>query len=440
MRRGRISLAAAAVLLLQVGGAANVAAAPTPSPAASPSPSPSVQCADSDTSSLCQQKRALDQVRARLEGNLASARAAQAQLEHSVAENLAEQRTIRDRVTEASARIEGIDSQLQEQARQISALEVQIEHEQAQVRVLARALYYAPSSVLVLLASARSASDLLTGTADLLAAAGRATRIERTIAGQRAALAALRSRTEDERSEQARNRDAMTTGLERLAELHQQQLTSSSRLALAVQRTQAEIAAVDRQSADVAGRIALMLQQQQEQAIADAMQQAWAQAQLWILANPGVPGISAGHSHRYRFVWPEPRSQITQGFGPTDLALEPAYLGFPHFHMGIDLAAPEGTPVLAADDGVVAVVGDGTTGYGRFVILSHRDGLTTLYGHLAQPVVKVGDQVVQGQPVGMEGSTGYSTGPHVHFELRVAGVPRDPTPLLPPGAPSPYSG
>jgi murein DD-endopeptidase MepM/ murein hydrolase activator NlpD len=87
---------------------------------------------------------------------------------------------------------------------------------------------------------------------------------------------------------------------------------------------------------------------------------------------------------------------------------------------------------------VVALVGVSSQGYGRYVVIAHPGGLDTLYGHLSASLVKVGQLVVQGQTIGLEGSTGNSTGPHLHFELRIKQQPIDPTPYLPPGAPSPY--
>jgi murein DD-endopeptidase MepM/ murein hydrolase activator NlpD len=83
----------------------------------------------------------------------------------------------------------------------------------------------------------------------------------------------------------------------------------------------------------------------------------------------------------------------------------------------------------------VAVVGSGTTGYGNYVVVAHAGGLTTLYGHLAVALVTTGQTVGQGQPIGLEGSTGNSTGPHCHFELRVDGQPVDPVPFLPSASP-----
>jgi murein DD-endopeptidase MepM/ murein hydrolase activator NlpD len=164
---------------------------------------------------------------------------------------------------------------------------------------------------------------------------------------------------------------------------------------------------------------------------------------LWEELNPvaGLPfPSSAGHSTKYRLIWPNPTGVITQGFGPSSLGFEPSFAGFAHFHTGVDVASPQGTPILAADDGVVALVGSGTTGYGNYVVIAHAGGVTTLYGHLLAATVRQGDRLSQGQVIGLEGSTGNSTGPHVHFEVRVNGLPIDPLPYLPPGAPSTFRG
>ena len=182
-----------------------------------------------------------------------------------------------------------------------------------------------------------------------------------------------------------------------------------------------------------------MLEQQQDAIIAAAMQAVWTQVQLWYQSNNvGQIPTSAGHSTRYRFIWPEPKATISQPFGPSTFWFEPAYGGYPHFHTGIDLVEPYGSAVYAADDGIVALVGNSSGGYGNYVVIAHAGGLDTLYGHLAAALVKVGQKVVQGQTIGVEGSTGNSTGPHLHFELRINQVPVNPTPYLPPGAPSPY--
>jgi murein DD-endopeptidase MepM/ murein hydrolase activator NlpD len=135
---------------------------------------------------------------------------------------------------------------------------------------------------------------------------------------------------------------------------------------------------------------------------------------------------------------PIPHATITQGFGPTSFTFEAAYAGFAHFHTGIDLAVPLGTPVFAAADGVVVLAGSMTdasgalVGYGNYIVIQHDAGLKTLYGHLLAIGVKEGQVVKRGQLIGLVGSTGNSTGPHTHFEVRIDNSPVDPLQLLPP--------
>ncbi len=126
---------------------------------------------------------------------------------------------------------------------------------------------------------------------------------------------------------------------------------------------------------------------------------------------------------------PLPGALRTQGFGCTSFELEPANPECPggHFHAGLDLAGPgPGTPVLAAAGGLVLTVVSSPGGYGLHVVLDHGHGLTTLYAHLQRSAVAAGELVAGGQPVGGLGSTGLSTGTHLHFEVRTGGRPADP--------------
>jgi len=95
-------------------------------------------------------------------------------------------------------------------------------------------------------------------------------------------------------------------------------------------------------------------------------------------------------------------------------------------HEGVDIAGRFGTPVVASADGAVASVDRDPAGYGRFVLLNHGATVETLYGHLAQVIVQPGAAVRRGDVIAYMGSSGRSTGPHVHYEVRVAGVHHDP--------------
>jgi murein DD-endopeptidase MepM/ murein hydrolase activator NlpD len=98
-------------------------------------------------------------------------------------------------------------------------------------------------------------------------------------------------------------------------------------------------------------------------------------------------------------------------------------------HAGIDVAAPTGTPIWAAKAGTVIFVGQ-QSGYGNVVIIANEGNLTTLYGHMSRFATSDGTQVRQGQLIGYVGATGDATGPHVHFETRYGGVPRNPRSCL----------
>ena len=388
-----------------------------------------------------QQKAVIDQIRAQLGSNLADALAAQQQLKQSLENNVAQQRDVQGKIADVQQKIDDLDVQIAAAMAREAFLEQRIDSERAQLRELARAIYTAPTSVLVVLGQAQSLSDLLTRIADLNVAGSRAAKVKASLAQDLSELQGVRQEEQDARDEQVTQRTQLSSELSQLQILHKQQEKSEAQLEMKIAQTQGELYILKTQSAHLAQQVTDMLQQQQDAIIAAAMQSVWTQVQLWTQSNNvGQIPTSAGHSTKYRFIWPEPQAQISQPFGPSRLVLEPPYGGYPHFHTGIDLVAPFATPVYAADDGVIALVGSSSSGYGRYVVIAHSGGLDTLYGHLSTTLVKVGQLVSQGQTIGLEGSTGNSTGPHLHFELRIKQQPIDPAPYLPPGAPSPYKG
>ena len=116
---------------------------------------------------------------------------------------------------------------------------------------------------------------------------------------------------------------------------------------------------------------------------------------------------------------------VVSPFGPR---LHPV-LGYTRIHTGVDLAAGYGEPIRAADTGNVVLAG-WNGGYGNCVIIDHGGGMATLYGHQSELAVSVGQRVTRGEVIGYVGSTGMSTGPHLHFEVRINGNPVDPVPYL----------
>jgi hypothetical protein len=134
----------------------------------------------------------------------------------------------------------------------------------------------------------------------------------------------------------------------------------------------------------------------------------------------GAEVISRGPSSPVRFFRPLP-GPITDGFG---------FIPPGRWHTGLDFPAPKGTPIHAGGVGVVSFAGLNTGGYGYLVVVSHRLGFESWYAHLSRIATSVGQPVSGGVTIGYVGSTGRSTGPHLHFEVRRFGTPIDPTPYL----------
>ena len=137
------------------------------------------------------------------------------------------------------------------------------------------------------------------------------------------------------------------------------------------------------------------------------------------VAGGGTPAASVGPPARLR--WPVESPRITSQFGSR----------WGRQHEGIDLSAPIGTPVFAADGGEVVYSGNTVRGYGNMIVLKHADGLLTVYAHNSVLLVKVGAAVRAGDRIALSGQSGHASGPHVHFEVRRAEIPRDPLQFLP---------
>ena len=123
---------------------------------------------------------------------------------------------------------------------------------------------------------------------------------------------------------------------------------------------------------------------------------------------------------------PVKTAEFTSGYG---IRSDP-FRGRAARHQGIDLAAPTGTPIYATADGVVSDASYNSGGYGNLVKLDHGRGIETRYGHLSAILVRDGQRVVRGQQIGRMGSTGRSTGSHLHYEVRIDGRAVNPIPFM----------
>jgi septal ring factor EnvC (AmiA/AmiB activator) len=119
-------------------------------------------------------------------------------------------------------------------------------------------------------------------------------------------------------------------------------------------------------------------------------------------------------------IWPV-RGLLTCGF---ESRISP-FTGLKEFHQGLDIAAPIGTPIVSPADGVVVHIGLEKS-YGRMLTMDHGFGFMTRYGHIAKATVKVGEKVKRGQTIALVGDTGRTTGPHLHYEVHINGIPVNP--------------
>lgn len=126
-------------------------------------------------------------------------------------------------------------------------------------------------------------------------------------------------------------------------------------------------------------------------------------------------------------IWPVNNGKITSDFG---LRSDP-FTAKASYHKGLDIAVNMGTPVVAAASGKVIRAGYEKDGYGNFAVVEHSSGFMTLYAHCSRVSVKTGDSVNAGQTIALSGSSGRSTGPHLHFEVRLHGTLLNPLWILP---------
>jgi murein DD-endopeptidase MepM/ murein hydrolase activator NlpD len=418
-----------ALLALQVSSAS--ATDPTPSPCPSPAAATSsrVSCPATVTDP---NQAAYATLEAQLGGDIARALAAEQKLSAVLDQLAATEQALTDQITQEEALISNLEDQIAKLDTQISDTEARIEVEKEQLAVMSRAIYRQPDSFWLLIARSGNLREALIATADAVVAGQRAHALQARLEADLAKLQADRQARQNDLDRENGTLDLLNANLSSLQDVMYRQTDVSGQLSDLVSSIQTAKDQLHDAAPDVTASLAQLLEAQEADLIQRSYENAWSQAQVGVglaMVNRQLPvgkTISG-----LALAWPMGSFQITQPFGPSTVALEPPFGPYKHFHTGVDIAAPLGTPVMAAADGVVVAVGHTNLGYGNYVVIAHGGGIATLYGHLAQTIAKAGDRVVRGQVIGLEGSTGLSTGPHVHFELRVNDQVIDPMPYLP---------
>ena len=377
-------------------------------------------------------KAAYDQLKTRLGGDVARALAAQQRLRRTLDQFAGIEQSLTAEVAQEEAVVAQLEQQIATLDSEIVDTQERIDVEKQELAVLSRAIYREPDSFWLLLARTGNLHDALMATADAVVAGQRAHALQNRLEADLVKLQADRDARQADLDRESNTLALLNANLSSLQEVIDEQGLVSGNLTTLMAQLNTAKSQLRNQAPDITATLAQLLESQEQDLILRSYQTAWTQAQVGTglaLVNKLLPAgkTIAGLA----LSWPMSAFQITQVFGPTSVTLEPALAPYKHFHTGIDISAPLGAAVMAAADGIVVAVGHTTSGYGNYVIIAHGGGIATLYGHLLATKVRYGDKVVRGQVIGLEGSTGFSTGPHVHFELRVDNQVVDPMPYLP---------
>ena len=431
-----------------------VAASPSPTPVSSPSPGPSgptgtptaspVASASPSTSpSLSAKGQALQnkQAQAQLIGDLTSSEAHALMLEKALTDSQAGLVGVGQQILDNQRQLAQLDNRIAEVTRQHQEVTTRLQSDRVQLATVVRQLYKHENNFFVSILRAGGFGGFLESVGYSDVVVDRERGLVSAVQADDVALAHAETNLRRTRAKQGDIVKSLQLARATLA----QQIASQQTLQAQLQSTIDEaLSALDASQSDTpaaADQRARLIKMKTDTVVRQIEQAVWDQQNFARTAQ--LIAVDPVLSASGKLLMPIPHATITQGFGPTPYAFEASYAGFPHFHTGVDLAVPLGTPVFAAADGVVVLARQMTdasgslVGYGNYVILQHDTGLKTLYGHLLLIGAREGDVVKRGQLIGLVGSTGNSTGPHTHFEVRVDNSPVDPMQLLP--APDPQA-
>ncbi len=404
---------------------------PAPSPSRSPAPSPA-------TSNQALQNR---EAQGQLIAGLTASEAHALMLEKSLNQSEVSLIALGQQILDGEKQIAQLDAQIATVTALHEQVSAQLQSDRTRLAAIVRRLYEHQDNFFVSLVRAGGFGGLLETIGYTDAVVDRERNLLRAVQADDVALAHAQTTLERSRNAKKETLSGLMVLRTTLATEIAGEQALQTQLQVTIDEGLAALGAMQTDSPEMAARRSNLLKMKTDSVLSQIEQAVFDQqnfqrtAQLIaedpVLTSPG------------RLLWPIPHATISQGFGPTAYVFEAGFAGFPHFHTGIDLAVPLGTPVFAAADGVVVLarpMADTTgllVGYGNYVVIQHDAGLKTLYAHLLTIGVKEGEIVHRGQLVGLVGSTGNSTGPHTHFEVRIENSPVDPLQMLPDAVPLP---
>jgi murein DD-endopeptidase MepM/ murein hydrolase activator NlpD len=392
------------------------------------------------------QKAALDAKLAQASAKITRARARESRLNSQIGALNAQISALETRVADVASRISALQTDLALRRRRVDVLNRLYRTQTARVRDLrgvyriavARldmqlvAMYKSPEpAALDLVVQAKSFQDVLDEINYLRLIARQSTAIAQQVANAKHHVALARAKTIQVRRRVANEANLINARLEQVAIIHNELLTSNrtvirtkagKSVALMAARAQEHAAiqesnATAAASAEIEARIRAAEKAAAAKATATppATSSAASPATSSSSTSPAAPPAASTTG----LIWPV-NGPITSPFGPR----------WGGFHPGIDIGVPTGTPIQAAAAGTVIWCG-WQSGYGNLVVIDHHNGIATAYAHQSRIAVSCNQDVAQGQLIGYVGCTGFCTGPHLHFEVRVNGAPVDPLGYLP---------
>ena len=378
-----------------------------------PTPAAGDDCAPNDT--VCQQLQNAKQSQADTGRRLQDIQQSLADAQQKANQTLAYINELKAQIAAQQAKIAQTQTKLRETERQIRLTEAEIARREAHLQVrqglLAQRVRamdkHGSVDYMELVVTSRSFNELVDRLVIMQDIIRSDQRLVDNLRRERDQIKQLRQKLQEEHDQQA-------------ALLKQQQDQEAQ-----VERTKA----AQQQALDYYHQLEAQLESQRKELEAEKARIDALVSQLQAQFDAQARNVGGGTG---RFGWPE-RGPITQPFGCTDLLGEPYEPSCPtrHIHEGIDIGAPYGTSIGAADAGIVSfVTWNPCCGYGNHVLITHGNGYTTMYAHLSAIYVSVGQAVRRGQPIGAEGSTGYSTGPHLHFGIDFNGAWQNPLSYL----------